>query len=77
MLCQYFLESGGQWAAVIKNLKTGEEYKFSENSKFDSASLYKLWVMGTTYKFIREGKITEDQCKEDQYIKESIFLEAL
>lgn len=45
----------------IINLKTGEEYFYNEHAKFDSASLYKLWVMAVVYKWIDEGKLSLDQ----------------
>lgn len=51
----------GVYGIVIKNLKTGEEYDLNETRKFDSASLYKLWTMGTVYQQIQDGKLTIDQ----------------
>lgn len=51
----------GTYAVVIKNLKTGENYSFNETRQFDSASLYKLWTMGTVYQQIKDGKLTLDQ----------------
>lgn len=51
----------GTYAIVIKNLKTGEEYDLNETRKFDSASLYKLWTMGTVYQQIEDGKLTLDK----------------
>ncbi len=56
-----FSEYGQDYAVVIKNLKTGEEYRFNENKKFDSASLYKLWVMGVAMQKIKDGEFDEDQ----------------
>ncbi|MBP7832919.1 MAG: serine hydrolase [Candidatus Levybacteria bacterium] len=47
----------GTYAVVIKNLSTGESYQLNETRKFDSASLYKLWVMATTYQIMETGKL--------------------
>lgn len=46
------------YAVAIINLRTGEEYFRNEHVKFDSASLYKLWVMAVVYKFIEDGKLS-------------------
>jgi beta-lactamase class A len=56
-----FSEEDGDYAVVIKNLKTNEEYSFNENKKFNSASLYKLWVMGVAFQKIKDGEIDENQ----------------
>lgn len=56
-----FADEDKDYAIVIKNLKTGEEYRFNENKKFNSASLYKLWVLAVVSKKIKEGLIDEDQ----------------
>lgn len=45
----------------IINLKTGEEYFYNEHAKFESASLYKLWIMAVIYKWIDEGKLSLDE----------------
>jgi beta-lactamase class A len=52
--------SNGRYAVVIKNLKTGEEYAQDENDIFWSASLYKLWVMGTVYNQELQAKLSDD-----------------
>lgn len=51
----------GAYAVAIKNLETQEYYYYNENRKFDSASLYKLWVMGAVYKEIENGVISKTQ----------------
>lgn len=56
-----FSEYGDDYAVVVKNLKTGEEFKFNENKKFNSASLYKLWVMAVTFQKIKDETLKEDQ----------------
>ncbi len=50
----------GSYSVVVKNLQTGEEYLLNENKKYDSASLYKLWVMAVVYQEIKDGKLKED-----------------
>lgn len=51
----------GIYAIVIKNLRTGESFSQNEKKVFEPASLYKLWVMGTTFELIKEGKLSEDK----------------
>lgn len=50
----------GKYAVYIKNLKTNEDYKFNADDRFDSASLYKLWVMAVVYQEIKDGNLKED-----------------
>lgn len=50
-------ESNGTYGIYIKNLKTGEHYAVNEHEQFISASLYKLWTMGTVYTLIEQGKL--------------------
>lgn len=49
------------YGVYIKNLKTGEEYGYNQNVKFESASLYKLWVMGTVFEKISAGNLSFSQ----------------
>ena len=51
----------GTYAVGIKNIKTGDEYYLNEDRKFETASLYKLWIMATVYQQIEQGKISLDQ----------------
>lgn len=51
----------GTYGIFIKNLKTKEIYSYNAEKTFETASLYKLWVMGTVYKQISEGKLKETQ----------------
>lgn len=55
------LGTTADYGVAIINLKTGEEYFLNEHKKFDSASLYKLWVMVTVYEWIDEEKLTLDK----------------
>ena len=57
---EYIVSEEGDYSVVVKNLKTGEEYDYNQNKKYDSASLYKLWVMGVVYQDIKVGKLKED-----------------
>lgn len=50
----------GNYSVVVVNLKTGENYSMNDDEKYDSASLYKLWVMGTVYEQLEEGKLQKD-----------------
>jgi beta-lactamase class A len=51
----------GNYAIYIKNLKTNEMYFEEDRKSYDTASLYKLWVMGTVFKKIESGELTGDQ----------------
>lgn len=46
---------------AIKNLKTGESYFANEHKKFDTGSIYKLWIMATAFDQVKEGLLEEDQ----------------
>jgi len=45
---------------VVKNLKTGETVMRNEHMTFETASLYKLWVMAVTFDQIKKGKLQEN-----------------
>lgn len=47
----------GTYAVVIKHMQSGESYSFNEHQSFQSASLYKLWLMAATYQQIEDGKL--------------------
>ncbi|HVZ67602.1 MAG TPA: serine hydrolase [Patescibacteria group bacterium] len=51
----------GTYGIVIKNLRTGETYSQNENMKFETASLYKLWVMATVFQQLKDGRLTRDK----------------
>ena len=55
------LGTKGKYGIVIKNLKNGDAYLKNENEKFEPASLYKLWVLGTAFKLIKEGKLSKTE----------------
>jgi beta-lactamase class A len=50
----------GTYAIVVKHLKTQEAYLENEHDVFQSASLYKLWVMATVMEKIKDGDLDED-----------------
>lgn len=55
----------GTYAIGIKNLKTGQTYYYNENHEFETASLYKLWIMAVVYQQVEEGKLSLDQTLSD------------
>lgn len=54
-------ESQGRYGIVIKNLATQESYYANEQQVFEPGSLYKLWVMATTFEQIKKEVLQEDQ----------------
>lgn len=50
----------GQYGIAILNLKTNEFYTQNEHKEFQSASLYKLWVMAEILELINNKKIKEN-----------------
>ncbi|KKR31506.1 MAG: Beta-lactamase [Candidatus Gottesmanbacteria bacterium GW2011_GWC2_39_8] len=64
----------GKYGVVIKNFQTGEEYYANEHRKYEPASLYKLWIMATTFKQIQKGVLKEnDILSEDIPVLNSKF----
>lgn len=55
------LASDEEYGVFIKNLKNNEKYYYNENEKFDSASLYKLWVMAIAFQEIKDGQLSENE----------------
>lgn len=54
-------DSEGSYGIVVNNFKTGEVYNINEQQKFDTGSLYKLWLMASVYQKINEGLLKEDE----------------
>jgi len=54
-------DTKGEYAIVVKNLKTDENFSLGEEEKFETASLYKLWIMAVVFQNLKEGKLKEDQ----------------
>src|SRR3989344_2932858 len=64
----------GNYSIVIKDLKTGEGYAVNAQRMYDTASLYKLWVMATAYQQIQQGKLKEnEQLSEDIVVLNDTF----
>lgn len=57
---KFFLNHDGEYAVFIKNLKNNESYVLNGDRKFDSASLYKLWIMAVAFQKIKDGKLNEE-----------------
>lgn len=53
------LKDDNNFGIVIKNLKTGERYYLNEDKVFETASLYKLWVMAAAFSQIQNGKLKQ------------------
>lgn len=61
-IIQSELESADEaYGIAIKNLKTNEYYYYNNEREFDTASLYKLWVMGAVYEEIEKGNLSLEQ----------------
>lgn len=58
----------GDYAVVIKNLKTNESYMKNESKLYESGSLYKLWVMATAFKQIQDGTLTKEEVLSDSIV---------
>ncbi len=56
------------YGIVIINLKTGEYYLQNENSIFETASLYKLWVMAAVFEEIYKGKLNLEEVINDDIV---------
>lgn len=54
-------DSKTKFGIVIEDIKKGEVYLKEAHLVFNSASLYKLWVMATVYQQIEKGELSEDE----------------
>ncbi len=50
-------KSEGIYSIIVVDLKNNQTYSLNPDQIYNSASLYKLWVMATTYQAIADGKI--------------------
>lgn len=57
---EFIFSQKGEYSVVVKNLKTEEKFEYNPDKKYDSASLYKLWVMAVAYQDIKDEKLKED-----------------
>ncbi len=55
------INTKGTFGIAIKNLNTGESYYLNEHKSFESASLYKIWVLATAFNQIEKGVLKEEQ----------------
>ncbi len=69
------LKEEGDYAIYIKNFKTNEEYSYGENEIFNSASLYKLWVMAVAYQQISSGRLSKEEVLRGDLKKLDVVLE--
>lgn len=60
-------QRNGTYAVFYKDIKSGETYEKNSHQKFQSASLYKLWVMGELYRQVDAGKL-----RKEDIVKESV-----
>lgn len=58
---EILLSHDGEYGIYVKNLKTGEEYAYNQNKKFNSASLYKLWIMAIALDKIKSGSLNKNE----------------
>lgn len=54
-------DADGEFSVYIKNLKTDEVYQKDANTSYESASLYKLWVMASVFQKIQNKKLAHSQ----------------
>lgn len=54
------LDAKGTYSVMVKNLRTGESYRFNGNHRYETASLYKVWTMAVIYQKIQSGELHED-----------------
>lgn len=62
-------DAKGKYAVVVKNLKTGESFYQLEHESFETASLYKIWIMAAAFEKIAKGELKEDEVLTDDVAK--------
>lgn len=70
---KYLINDYETYGVYIKNLKTGETYGYNQNLKFETASLYKLWIMGAVFEKISKGELSNSSSNQ-QAIEKMITL---
>lgn len=50
-------KSEGVYSVIVIDLKNNQTYSLNPDQVYNSASLYKLWVMAATYQAISNGKV--------------------
>jgi len=58
-------QSDGIYSVVVIDLRNDQTYSLNPDRTYNSASLYKLWVMAATYQALSEGKIKKTDVISD------------
>jgi beta-lactamase class A len=58
-------KDSSNFGIVIKNLKTGERYYLNEDKIYNTASLYKLWVMAVVIQKLDKGEFKDTDVLSD------------
>ena len=64
----------GEWAVMVKDLKTGKTYTYSENETIASASIYKLTVMWAVFQEVEGGSMKFDDPIGNTTVREALKL---
>ena len=59
-------ERTGEYAIYYKDIKTGETYEKNAQKQFQSASLYKLWIMGEVFHQVDQGRLKKEEVLKDR-----------
>lgn len=54
-------DSSSNYSVFIKNLDTGERYYLNEEKQYETASLYKLWIMAEAFNLIENKKLDKSE----------------
>ncbi len=76
---QHLGDLPGTFGVVVKDLKTGETFALNADQPFQTASLYKLWLMYEVFKQAEEGTLdlTRKMTVEPRHMSQSEFDEKL
>lgn len=58
-------QTDGTYSIIVINMKTHEVYSQNPDRIYQSASLYKLWVMANVYQMLNEGTLEKDAVLKD------------
>lgn len=64
----------GNWAVVIRDLKTAKNYTYNENEVIPAASLYKLTTMWAVFDAIENGQLKLEDPIADMTVEEALRL---
>ncbi len=51
----------GVYGIYVQNFKTNETFEHQADLLFETASLYKLWILGESFRQIKSGVLSEDE----------------